>query len=40
LCSLCEKKYGEKHGHPLLKLRKAEDLEKYGKIINENLNEI
>ena len=40
LCSLCEKKFGEKHGHPLLKLRKAEDLEKYGKIINENLNEI
>ena len=40
LCSQCEKKFGEKHGHPLLKLRKAEDLEKYGKIINENLNEI
>jgi len=40
LCSMCEKKYGEKHGHPLLKLRKEEDLEKYGKIINENLKEI
>ena len=29
LCSICEKNIGEKHGHPLLKLRKAEYLEKY-----------
>ena len=40
LCSECEKKCGKKHGHPLLKLRKGDDLEKYGKIITENLNEI
>lgn len=40
LCSLCEKKYGEKHGHPLLKLRRAEDFEKFEVIINENLKEI
>lgn len=29
LCSSCEKKYGEKHGHELLKLRRPEDLEIY-----------
>ena len=29
LCSSCEKKYGEKHGHELLKLRRPEDLETY-----------
>lgn len=30
LCNDCEKKLGEKHGHPLLKLRKVDYLEKYG----------
>ena len=29
LCSICENKFGEKHGHPLLKLRKADYLEKF-----------
>ena len=29
LCSSCEKKYGEKHGHQLLMLRRPDDLEKY-----------
>ena len=38
LCSICEKKYGEIHGHPLLKLRKAEFLEKY-KIFETNEDE-
>lgn len=35
LCSKCEKKMGVKHGHPLLKLRKTEYMEKY-KITEEN----
>ena len=35
LCSICEKKLGEKHGHPLLKLRKTEYMEIY-KIVEEN----
>jgi hypothetical protein len=35
LCFNCEKKFGEKHGHPLLKLRKTEFLEKY-KIFETN----
>jgi hypothetical protein len=34
LCSKCEKKYGEKHGHPLLMLRRPQDIDKY------NLNKI
>ena len=34
LCSKCEKKYGEKHGHPLLMLRRQYDIDKY------NLNKI
>ena len=29
LCSNCEKIIGEKHGHPLLKLRKSDYLKKY-----------
>ena len=29
LCQSCEKKYGEKHGHPLLMLRRAEDFDKF-----------
>ena len=33
LCSNCEIKYGEKHGHPLLKLRKAEYLERFKNVI-------
>ena len=36
LCSNCEMKYGEKHGHPLLKLRKADYLEKYRDEIFKN----
>ena len=40
LCSNCEKKQGEKHGHPLLKLRKAEYLEKFGDIIFPKNDEI
>ena len=39
LCSDCEKNLGEKHGHPLLKLRKAEYLEKFKSIILPNINE-
>ena len=29
LCSLCEKKYGENHGHELLKIRRPEDFNKF-----------
>ena len=29
LCQSCEKKYGEKHGHQLLMLRRAEDFDKF-----------
>ena len=29
LCSNCEKKYGEMHGHPLLMLRRQYDIDKY-----------
>ena len=37
LCSECEQKYGEKHGHPLLKLRKEDYLEIYNnEIFNNN----
>ena len=38
LCSICEKKFGEIHGHPLLKIRKAEFSEKY-KIFETNEDE-
>ena len=34
LCSKCEKKYGEKHGHPLLMLRRTQYMDEY------NLNKI
>lgn len=33
LCSICEKRFGEKHGHPFLKLRKADYFEKFFKKI-------
>ena len=33
ICSNCEKKFGEKHGHQLLKLRRVNDLDKYLKYI-------
>ena len=36
LCSDCEKTNGERHGHPLLKLRKENYLEKYKDIIFNN----
>lgn len=35
LCPSCEKRVGEKHGHPLLMLRRSDDLEKFGKDILE-----
>lgn len=43
LCSNCEKKYGEKHGHELLMLRRPDDLEKFKSYIfkkkeSENIN--
>ena len=41
LCSICEKKYGENHGHPLVKLRKADYLEKfYKEIFHKNDEDI
>ena len=45
LCPKCEKKYGEKHGHQLLMLRRPEDLEKFKSYIfnqkkSENINKI
>ena len=38
LCSECEQKYGEKHGHPLLKLRKEDYLKIYNNEIFNNNN--
>lgn len=29
LCQSCEKKYGNQHGHPFLKLRRADDFDKF-----------
>ena len=29
LCQSCENKYGKQHGHPLLKLRRADDFDKF-----------
>jgi hypothetical protein len=45
LCSACEKNYGEKHGHELLKIRRPEDFNKFKiEIIKQkelqNLNKI
>lgn len=45
LCQKCEQKYGEKHGHQMLMLRRPNDLKKYKhKILklkeSENLNKI
>ena len=45
LCSACEKNYGEKHGHKLLKIRRPEDFNKFKiEIIKQkelqNLNKI
>ena len=45
LCQKCEKKYGEKHGHQLLMLRRPDDLEKFKPYIfktkeSENINKI
>ena len=45
LCEKCEKKYGEKHGHEMLMLRRPNDLKKYKKNIlkltgAQNLNKI
>lgn len=36
LCPKCEEKYGEKHGHQLLMLRRPHDLDKYKKYIFKN----
>ena len=33
LCPICEEKYGEKHGHQLLVLRRPHDLDKYKEYI-------
>ena len=33
LCQSCEKKYGKKHGHPFLKLKRADDFDKFKKYI-------
>ncbi len=33
LCQSCEKEYGKEHGHPLLKLRRADDFDKFKNFI-------
>ena len=45
LCQKCEKKFGEKHGHQMLKLRRPDDLKKFKHYIaqikqTKNINQI